>query len=135
MNTVDTDLRKLREETIYRHIGSESTGDYEGWRATFRAGRVSYDLPALAEVLEEEQAREIVSRYFDSVTDYRREILHVHHADDAVILELRLNYVIMKTADGAPADRPVSTRLCVIFRFDGDQMWQEVAYGGADWHI
>jgi hypothetical protein len=126
---VDTELRKIREEIVQRHIETELAGDLEGAIATFAPGRVSYDIPALGKLMDEPGVREYLTEFLTSTApDRHMDVVHLHHADDAVIAEVRLDVTLI--GEGHPDGGTRSTgRHCVIFRFDGEELWQEASYG------
>ena len=126
---VDADLRKIREEVVHRHIETELAGDLEGAIATFAPGRVSYDIPAVGRLMDEPEVREYLTEFMTSTAEGRKmDVLHLHHSDDAVIAEVQLEVTLI--GDGfPPGGKPTIGRHCVIFRFDGEELWQEASYG------
>jgi hypothetical protein len=113
-------------------MDTELAGDLDGWKATFAPGRISYDLPAVGLLLDEEGARDYLTDMLKCTTDLDIDVIKIHHADEAVILEVRFDLIALSTSEDGEVRRiPMSSRHCVIFRFDGDQMWQETAYGPA----
>ena len=128
---VDSQLRKIREEIVQRHIDTELAGDLEGAVATFAPGRVSYDIPAIDRLMDEPEVREYLADFMTSTApDRHMEVLRLHHADDAVIAEVRLDVTMIGSGHPEGGTR-ISGRHCVIFRFDGEELWQETSYGSA----
>jgi hypothetical protein len=128
---VDSQLRKVREEIVQRHIDTELAGDLEGAIATFAPGRVSYDIPAIGRLMDEPGVREYLTDFMNSTgPDRRMEVLRLHHADEAVIVEVRFHATLIGPGQPEGGTR-VSDRHCVIFRFDGEELWQEASYGAA----
>jgi|SRR6266702_1998122 len=133
MSGPNPELRKVREETVQRHIDTELAGDVDGAIGTFAPGRVSYDVPAIGRLmLTEDEVREYLTDFVETTRDRHMAVIHLHHSDDAVIAEVELDIVELdqRNRDSTSGVRTKS-RHCVIFRFDGDQLWQEASYGGA----
>jgi steroid delta-isomerase-like uncharacterized protein len=64
-----------------------------------------------------------------AMSDLKIEILRLHHAEDAVITELRLASTHTADFDGIPATgQRVTYRMCTVFRLDDADLWQEAVY-------
>src|SRR4051812_50206624 len=85
----DADLRARREAVVREHMESENLHDYDATIATF--GHPRYELVATGDVFDGEEA---VRAYFAesrrAFPDLRNELVALHHADDAVIVEYDL---------------------------------------------
>jgi steroid delta-isomerase-like uncharacterized protein len=130
MTTVDADLRAKREEIVSRHVAAEALGDVPTVIGTFAPGRVSYDVPFLSAHFDGADA---VSAYLGGMlsvlTEMKVNILHTHHADDAVISELSIEATHSADYQGiAPTGKRVTVRMCGVFRFEGEDLWQETVY-------
>jgi predicted ester cyclase len=80
------DLRARREAVVREHMASENAYDFDTTIATF--GHPRYELVATGDVYDGEDA---VRAYFAesrrAFPDQRNELVALHHADDAVIVE------------------------------------------------
>jgi hypothetical protein len=133
MSNVDADLRTVREAIVHRHVEAELKGDFDAWSATFAPGRLSYDLPAIDALMGEAEMRSYLMEYFANTTGNAIDIQQLHHCDDAVILEVVSHGIALDPSAADGLGKTIASRQCVIFRFDGDQLWQESCYGAADW--
>ena len=83
------DLRARREAIVREHMESENVHDFDTTIATF--GHPRYELVATGDVYDGEDA---VRGYFAesrrAFPDQRNELVALHHADDAVIVEFDL---------------------------------------------
>jgi len=126
--TIDAKLRTLREATVRRHMESENDLDFEATLATFHHPR--YELIATGEVYD---GAEEVMAYFRSgraaFPDQRNELIALHHADDAVIVE----FWLMGTHRGPlrgfePTGRSFRCRMAAFFLFEGADLVCERVY-------
>lgn len=125
---VAADLRKKREKTVRTHMESENRHDFETTMKTF--GHPRYELVATDEVHDGKVA---VAAYYEETRaafpDQRNEVLAIHHADDAVIVEFDL----LGTHDGPfrglpPTGRSFRARMAAFFIFEGDRLVCERVY-------
>jgi steroid delta-isomerase-like uncharacterized protein len=123
-------LRSIREQVVQRHIAAEEDGDVAAVLRTFAPGRVSYSGDTLGGYLIGDQAvGAMLTAGLAAMSDLKIEILRLHHAEDAVITELRLASTHTAEFDGIPATgRRVAYHMCAVFRFDGADLWQEAVY-------
>ena len=123
-------LRSIREQVVQRHIAAEEDGDVAAVIQTFAPGRVSYSGDTLGgDLIGEEAVGTMLTAGLAAMSDLRIEVLRLHHADDAVITELRLASTHTADFDGISATgRRITYHMCAIFRFNGADLWQEAVY-------
>ena len=121
-------MRKKREEIVREHMDSENRHEFDATLDTFDHPR--YELIATGEVYD---GTEEVSGYYDDTRrafpDQRNELLALHHADDAVLVEA----VVRGTHKGPlrslpPTGREFELPILAIFEFDGDKLTCERVY-------
>jgi steroid delta-isomerase-like uncharacterized protein len=122
------DLRARREAIVREHLASENAHDYDATVATFEHPR--YELVATGDVYDGDEA---VRAYFAETRrafpDQRNELIALHHADGAVIVEVD----VLGTHLGPlralpPTGRAFRCRRCAHFIFEGDRLLCERAY-------
>jgi steroid delta-isomerase-like uncharacterized protein len=120
--------RKKREEIVREHMDSENRHEFDATLETFDHPR--YELIPTGEVHD---GPEEVMRYFEETRrafpDQRNELLALHHADDAVLVEA----VIRGTHKGPlrslpPTGREFELPILALFMFDGDRLLCERVY-------
>jgi steroid delta-isomerase-like uncharacterized protein len=120
--------RKKREEIVREHMDSENRYEFDATLETFDHPR--YELIPTGEVHD---GPEEVMAYFEETRrafpDQRNELLALHHADDAVLVEA----VIRGTHKGPlrslpPTGREFELPILAIFMFDGDKLLCERVY-------
>jgi steroid delta-isomerase-like uncharacterized protein len=121
-------LRRKREAIVREHMDSENRHEFDATLATFHHPR--YELVGTGEVYE---GTEEVERYFEETRrafpDQRNELLALHHADDAVLVEA----VVRGTHTGPlrslpPTGRTFELPILSIFIFDDDMLVCERVY-------
>lgn len=121
-------LRERREALVREHMESENRHDFDATLATFEHPR--YELIATGDVYDGE--REVL-RYFDesraAFPDQRNELIALHHADDAVIVE----FYLLGTHLGQlrklpPTGRSFRCRMTSFFIFEGERIVCERVY-------
>ncbi len=125
---VTDELRRKREELVIEHMESENRHEYDATIATFDHPR--YELIGTGDVYD---GREEVGRYFQETRtafpDQRNELIALHHADDAVIVEANLYGTHEGSFRGLPATgRAFEMRFCAVFVFDEDRLVCERVY-------
>jgi steroid delta-isomerase-like uncharacterized protein len=121
-------LRKKREEIVREHMDSENRHQFDDTLATFHHPR--YELVPNGEVYD---GPEEVMAYFEQTRrafpDQRNELVALHHADDAVLVEA----LIRGTHTGPygsvpPTGRSFELPILSIFVFDDDRLLCERVY-------
>jgi steroid delta-isomerase-like uncharacterized protein len=121
-------LRRKREEIVREHMDSENRHEFDATLETFDHPR--YELIPTGEVHD---GPEEVMDYFEETRrafpDQRNELLALHHADDAVLVEA----VIRGTHTGPlrslpPTGREWELPILAVFMFDGDKLTCERVY-------
>jgi steroid delta-isomerase-like uncharacterized protein len=125
---VTPELRRQREQLVIEHMETENRHEYEATIATFDHPR--YEFVGTGDVYD---GPEEVARYFEETRtafpDQRNELIALHHADDAVIVEANL----YGTHDGPfrglpPTGRKFEVRFCAVFGFEEDRLVCERVY-------
>jgi steroid delta-isomerase-like uncharacterized protein len=125
---VDQELREKREAIVREHMDSENRHEYDATIATFDHPR--YELVATGDVYD--GAAE-VERYFEETRtafpDQRNELIAMHHADDAVIVEAMLYGTHEGPLRGLPpTGRSFEMQFVAVFVFDEDRLVCERVY-------
>jgi steroid delta-isomerase-like uncharacterized protein len=125
---VSASLRARREAIVREHMESENQHEFDRTLATFEHPR--YELIANDEVID---GSADVARYYEETRkafpDQRNELIALHHADDAVIVEFDL----LGTHKGAlrglpPTGRSFKCRMTALFLFEEDRLVCERVY-------
>ena len=121
-------LRKKREQTVREHMETENTHDFDATLETFDHPR--YELIATEEVID---GSTDVARYYEETRkafpDQRNELVELHHADDAVIVEFDLLGTHKGSFRGLPpTGRSYKCRMTAIFVFEEDRLVCERVY-------
>src|SRR5919197_6496004 len=121
-------MRKKREQTVREHMETENSQDFEATLRTLDHPR--YELIATDEVID---GSADVANYYEETRkafpDQRNEVIAIHHADDAVIVEFDL----LGTHDGVfrgvpPTGRSFRCRMAAVFLFEGEGLVCERVY-------
>jgi hypothetical protein len=112
--TASKSLRALREAIVLEHLEAENEGEFEAAVGVF--DRPRWEVVATGEVLE---GRAAVVGYYERAPGSRSQVDSLHHADGAVIVELRLD------GDAGRA------RSSVFFLFDGARLVGKRVYAVA----
>ena len=121
-------VRRRREAIVREHMESENRLDFDTTMSTFHQPR--YELIATNEVHDGEGE---VARYYEesraAFPDQRNELIELHHADDAVIVEFDLKGTHRGTFRGLPpTGRSFTCRMVALFLFDEDRLVGERVY-------
>jgi steroid delta-isomerase-like uncharacterized protein len=121
-------LRDRRAAVVREHMESENRHDFETTLRTFAHPR--YELIATGQVYDgEEEVRRYYADSRAAFPDQRNEVLALHHADDAVIVEFDL----LGTHGGPflgipPTGRTFRCRMVALFLFADDRIICERVY-------
>jgi len=121
-------LRARREEVVREHMESENVHDFDTTIGTF--GHPRYEIVPTGDVYDGEEE---VRRYFADTRaafpDQRNELIALHHADDAVIVEFDLLGTHRGELRGiAPTGKDFRCRVTAFFMFEGDRIVCERVY-------
>ena len=122
------DVRARREAVVREHMESENVHDFDTTIGTF--GHPRYELVPTGDVYDGEAA---VRAYFAesrrAFPDQRNELVALHHADDAVIVEFDLLGTHLGPLRALPpTGRAVRCRCSAHFVFEGDELVCERVY-------
>lgn len=126
--TPTQEIREARERIVRRHMDAENVLDFGTALGTFKHPR--YELIATGQVHDGHDA---VAAYFrDSraaFPDQRNELIALHHADDAVIVEFWLRGTHQGELMGmAPTGKAFECRMTAFFLFEGADLIGERVY-------
>ena len=124
--------RRRREAIVREHMDSENRHEFDDTLATFDHPR--YELVATGEVHD---GPEEVMRYFEdsrsTFPDQRNELLALHHADDAVLVEAVVRGTHLGRLGGLPpTGRAYELPILAIFVFEGEKLVCERVYFDAN---
>jgi steroid delta-isomerase-like uncharacterized protein len=125
---ISEELRHKREEIVSEHMESENRHEYDATIATFDHPR--YELIGTGDVYDGPGE---VARYFEETRtafpDQRNELIALHHADEAVIVEANLYGTHQGPFRGLPpTGRTFEMRFCAMFVFEEDRLICERVY-------
>jgi steroid delta-isomerase-like uncharacterized protein len=120
--------RRKREELVRRLVEARNAADYEVALATFQRPR--YEYVANDEVYDGAEAVVSHWREFDrAFPDQEIEILALHSADEAVLMEAIVRATHIGSLRGLPpTGRRFEQRFLAIFVFEGDALICERVY-------
>ena len=123
------DLRETREAIVREHMESENTHDFDVTLETF-AGHPRYEIVPTGEVYD---GTEEVDRYYQETRaafpDQRNELIAMHHADDAVIVEFWLRGTHNGDFRGVPpTGKSFECKMAAFFVFEEDRLVNERVY-------
>ena len=126
----DADLRKAREAVVIEHTIAEHAWDIDGVLATFPRGGVYKPTPYEEQpFIGEKPIKDFFAELSGAFPNPDHNIAHVHHAQNAVILEAR--FIAKQEADyrGIPnRGKTVDAPIAIFFHFDGDVLIDETLY-------
>jgi steroid delta-isomerase-like uncharacterized protein len=125
---VDSAAREAREALVREHMDSENRHEFDATLATF--GHPRYELIPTGEVFDgEEEVSEYYTVSRTAFPDQRNEIIAMHHADDAVIVEFDLKGTHLGPLRGVPATgREFTCRMTAFFFFEDERLVNERVY-------
>jgi steroid delta-isomerase-like uncharacterized protein len=125
---VQQGLRERREAIVNEHVAAENRHDVEATIATFDQPR--YEAMPLGVPSDGAAAvRELLQGMMDGFPDFNAEVQRMHHADDAVICEVRMTGTHRGPWAGVPATRRrIDVPMACIFDFDDDRLMCEKLY-------
>jgi steroid delta-isomerase-like uncharacterized protein len=123
------DLRETRERIVREHMESENTHDFDVTLDTF-AGHPRYEIVPTGEVYD---GTAEVDRYYQETRtafpDQRNDLIALHHADDAVIVEFWLRGTHQGEFRGVPpTGKAFECRMAAFFLFEDDRLVNERVY-------
>jgi len=125
---VDADLRTRREAIVREHAESENRHQFDVALATFHHPR--YELIPTGDVIDGPD--DVAAYYRETRTafpDQRNEVIALHHADDAVLMEFELTGTHRGDFRGLPATgRSFRCRMLAVFVFEEDRLTCERVY-------
>ena len=125
---VGDELREKREALVIEHMESENRYEFDVTMETFHHPR--YELIGTGETHDGEAE---VAAYFEETRaafpDQRNELIAMHHADDAVIVEFNLKGTHLGPLRGfEPTGREFTCRMIAVFEFEGEGIVCERVY-------
>jgi steroid delta-isomerase-like uncharacterized protein len=123
-----SEIRRKREAIVREHMDSENRHEFDATMKTFHHPR--YELIATGDLYD---GTEEVERYFEETRrafpDQRNELLALHHADDAVLVEA----VVRGTHNGPlrslpPTGRTFELPILSVFIFEDVKLTCERVY-------
>lgn len=125
-----SDLRSRREAIVREHLDSENRHDFDATFATFAYPR--YELVGTGDVYDgEAQVRGYFAETRAAFPDQRNRLVAMHHADDAVIVEIVLEGTHTGVLRGLPpTNRAFACPMIAVFQFPagGDRITCERIY-------
>jgi steroid delta-isomerase-like uncharacterized protein len=122
------DVRAARERIVREHMESENRQAFDVTMATFDHPR--YEIVPTGDVYDGEQ--EVAGYFAESrraFPDQRNELIALHHADDAVVVEFHLRGTHLGPLRGLPpTGRAFTCRMVAVFVFEDDRLVCERAY-------
>jgi steroid delta-isomerase-like uncharacterized protein len=121
-------LRDRREALVLEHMESENVRDFDTTIGTFAHPR--YELIATGEIYDgETQVRDYFAQSRTAFPDQRNELIALHHAADAVIVEFDLLGTNLGPLRALPpTGRAFRCRMTSFFIFEGEELICERAY-------
>ena len=129
--TVSEEVREARERIVREHMESENRHDFDVTIDTFEHPRYEI-IPTGAVYDGEEEVRGYFAATRAAFPDQRNELIALHHADEAVIVEFWLRGThegaLMGFEEFEPTGRSFECRCVAFFLFEGERLVCERAY-------
>jgi steroid delta-isomerase-like uncharacterized protein len=114
------ETRAKREALVIEHMESENVHDFDTTIETFEHPRYEI-IPTGAVYDGEEEVRGYFAMTRNAFPDQRNELVALHHADEAVIVEFDLKGTHTgPLGDLEPTGKEFTCRMVAFFVFDGD---------------
>jgi steroid delta-isomerase-like uncharacterized protein len=128
MSESSAGLRERREAIVREHMESENVHDFDATIDTFSHPR--YELIATGDVYDgEAEVRDYFAETRTAFPDQRNELIALHHADDAVIVEFDLLGTHLGPLRALPpTGRSFRCRMTAFFLFEGERLVCERVY-------
>jgi steroid delta-isomerase-like uncharacterized protein len=128
--TASKALRALREALVLEHLESENEREFDTAVGTFDHPRC--EIVATGQVFDgPAEVAGYYARFRDAFPDQRSTLVELHHADDAVIVELELRGTHLGSLHGEePSGRAYRVRTTAFFVFDDARLVGKRVYGG-----
>ena len=122
------EMRARREAVVREHMESENVHDFDTTISTF--GHPRYELVATGDVYDgEAEVRAYFAESRRALPDQRNEVVALHHAVDAVIVEFELLGTHLGPLRALPpTGRAFRCRMSAHFVFEGDRLVCERVY-------
>lgn len=129
MSTAQTaQLRAKREATVRAHAEAENRRSVEATLETFAHPR--YEVMPLGAIHDGAGAvSELLAGLFSGFPDFHVDVQQLYHADDAVIVEVRMTGTQKGVWAGLPpSGKPIDVPMACIFVFEGENLVCEKVY-------
>lgn len=125
---MDDELREHREDLVRRHMQAENDLDFEAVLRTFAHPR--YELIGSNQVFDgDAEVRQYFRESREAFPDQRNELIALHHAEDAVIVEFWLSGTHLGELAGIPpTGNTFRCRMTAVFEFDVEALVCERIY-------
>jgi steroid delta-isomerase-like uncharacterized protein len=126
--TATANQREQRERTVHDHIAAENAGDIDATVATFYRPR--YNVLPMGAICDGEAAvRQLVAGLVGAFPDFQFQLVKLHHADEAVVVEGLITGTHKADWAGLTArgNRMELPAVC-IFDFDAERLINESVY-------
>ena len=125
---IDEGVRLKREALVREHMEAENRHDFEAVMATF--ARPRYELVGTHRVYDgDAEVRQYFKESRAIFPDQRNELIAMHHADGAVVVEFWLMGTHLGPIGGfEPTGKAFRCRMCALFLFDADKLVGERIY-------
>ena len=122
---IDEALRRRREELCVGHMTAENAHAFDEAIGFFHRPR--YELVATGEVFDgADRLGDLMHENVIAFPDFRFDVEHLHHADEAIIVEGTFRGTHLGPWRGLPATgRAIAFPMLIVFPFNGEKMLGE----------